>query len=99
MKHYQFGQPAEALETGLLLNSKVVLDRFSFLSKLCLLMAEVCFYGKTVYYKSAGEQFIIQRQSSNLYVSPKSFVCLQLCILPVHVKWGNIDFSCILTRC
>lgn len=55
MEHYQFGQPAEALETSLLLNSKVVLDRFSFFSKLCLLMAEVCFYSKTVYYKSAGE--------------------------------------------
>lgn len=76
MKHYQFGQPAESLESSLLPNSKVVLDCFSFFSKLCLLMAEMCFYGKTVYYKSAGEQFIIQRQSSNLcvsWISPKSF--------------------------
>lgn len=76
MKHSQFGQPAETLGSGLLPNAKVVLDGFSFFKKLCLLMADMCFYGKTVYYKSAGERFIIQRQSSNLYVSwisPKCF--------------------------
>lgn len=104
MKRYYSGQPAEALQPGLLSNSKVVLACFSFFScsANCSYWQQKCASTvKQSIWKLLGNNLLFGgNQVTYLFHGflPSLLVCFQLCILATCLKWGSIDFSCILTR-